>query len=40
MERHLRSVPHLDERETNFDPEYSYKRAETVTQLLSQGLED
>ena len=30
LERHLRSVPHLDEREVSFDAEYSYKRAETV----------
>ena len=27
LAKHLRSVPHLDERETHFDPEYSYKRA-------------
>ena len=28
--KHLRSVPHLDVRDTYFDSDYSYKRAETV----------
>lgn len=31
LARHLRFVPHLDERETYFDVDYTYKRAETVT---------
>ena len=31
--QHLRSVPHLDERETYFNPDYTYKRAETLLQL-------
>ena len=32
--QHLRSVPHLDERETYFNPDYTYKRAETLLQLV------
>ena len=31
LAKHLRNVPHLDERDTHFNPEYSYKRAETVS---------
>lgn len=40
LARHLRNIPHLDDRETHFDPDYSYKRAETVNQLLQKGLKD
>ena len=32
--KHLRNVPHLDERELHYDAEYSYKRAETVLDLI------
>ena len=39
LDRHLRNVPHLDQRETFFSPEFSYKRAETVAQLLSKTLQ-
>ena len=40
LEKHLRSVPHLDEREVSFDPEYSYKRAETVQNLLKKNIQE
>ena len=33
-------MPHLDERDTYFDPDYSYKRAEIVKQFLVEPLKD
>ena len=38
LPKHLRSVPHLDDRETSFDPEYSYKRAQTVRKFVAESL--
>ena len=40
LNRHLRYVPHLDERETLFDPEYTYNRSETCLALASEPMED
>ena len=34
LAKHLRVLPHLSELETAFDPNYTYKRAETVLNLL------
>lgn len=36
LEKHLRNLPHLDERETHFHADYSYKRSQTVHQLVAQ----
>lgn len=37
--RHLTNLPHLDERETTFHPDYTYKRAETIEQLLKNSAQ-
>ena len=36
LAKHLRKIPHLDERDTHFDPDYTYKRAETIHKFLTQ----
>lgn len=37
LAKHLRNLPHLDERETYFHPDYSYKRAEVVKEFILKG---
>ena len=36
LSKHLRYLPHINERETFFDPEYTYKRAEIVGKFARQ----
>ena len=38
--KHLRELPHLEEHETSFDPEYTYKRVETVSKIVKQVVMD
>ena len=39
LAKHLRNLPHLDERETHFHPDYSYKRAEVVKEFIVKNVE-
>jgi hypothetical protein len=34
---HLRATPHLDDTETAFNPEYTYRRCETLLRLVQGG---
>ena len=38
LAKHLRNVPHLNESETTFDAEYTYKRAQTVKKFIMEPL--
>ncbi len=35
LQLHLRSTPHLDEAELSFNPDYTYRRSETLMKLVT-----
>ena len=39
MAKHLRNLPHLDERETYFHPDYTYRRAEVVREFILANVD-
>ena len=34
---HLRATPHLEDTETAFHPDYTYRRCETLLRLIREG---
>ena len=34
---HLRATPHLEDTETAFNPEYTYRRCETLLRLIKEN---
>ena len=39
LAKHLRNLPHLDERETYFHPDYTYRRAEVVREFILANVD-
>ncbi len=40
LQMHLRATPHLDDADTAFNPEYTYRRCETLLRLIKNAESD